>query len=596
MKNTLLFAFLLTSFSLAAQSPNFVFILADDMGWTGTSLQVSPTETDSKSDFYETPNIEALAAAGISFSQAYAPAPKCSPTRCSILTGQTTARNGFTETGNPNAEGEILLDAPNINSIDIDDITIAEWLNSTGLNYRTAHFGKWHLNSDGPGNNGFSHHDGNNGNGAGDAADGNTIQEDPKQIMELANKGIEFMQDAVAANEPFYLQLSEYAVHSAVETTQDAQDHFAAKTPGTNHNNVDYAGMTRDLDDGIGLILAEIEALGIEGDTYVIFMSDNGAQTNYSDNTPLRLGKGFLFEGGIRVPMIIRGPGISAGSISTETAVGYDLFPTIADWTESNAALPILDGESLKEATLQGDFTRSEPLYFHSPHYANGNKKPRSALTDGNYKFIINYETGQEYLFDFNINLREVANSQVAADNPALTLELKIKLRDHLKSVNANMPTLNPNHANFSGMTPDIDEDTLMDEWEFRELLSYHYGPTDDPDNDGADNLTEMNNGTDPLINEMVSASIDVPNSSASIRFYPNPTTDVLHLEFLTDIADEKQIELRIFATDGKLVRRFNVGKAAVLTFSLSDLPKGVYAAEVYAGKNFIGTEQIVRE
>ena len=192
-----------------SQAPNFIFILADDMGWNGTSVQMSATESGSKSDFYETPTLEQLAADGMTFSQAYAPAAKCSPSRCAILNGKTTARNRFTEVNNDGSStGEILISAPTENSYPTTDVSIAGWLESnTALNYRTAHYGKWHINSGGPSNNGFDEGDGNTSNGDGEAGDGETIQTDPKKITELTNKALQFMEDAHDAGEPFYIHL-----------------------------------------------------------------------------------------------------------------------------------------------------------------------------------------------------------------------------------------------------------------------------------------------------------------------------------------------------------------------------------------------------
>ena len=499
MKHAITFFLCCFSLSIFAQSPNFVLILADDIGWNGTAVQLIQGDESSASDFYETPHLQQFAAGGMTFSQGYAPAPKCSPTRNSILTGESTARNSFTETGSAIEPGQILIEPTTNRSIDYDDTTIAEWLKSLNMNYQTAHFGKWHLGSDGPEAHGFDESDGATSNNHGNAPNGETIQEDPKTMFELTEKGIQFMQGAINAGNPFYLQMSHYAVHGGTETTQASFDHFDAKEPGTIHDNVEFAGMTKDLDTAIAILLQEIEDLGIENETYVIFMSDNGSG-NASSNAPLREQKAYIFEGGIRVPFIVRGPNIPAGTYCPTPVHGYDLFPTIAEWTGSGASLPsTLDGESIVPLLSQNPFSRSEPLYFHLPHYSgNANKKPRSAAVDGNYKLIVEYDTGIDYLYDLDADIGESNN--IAASNPVVAQELKVKLRDHLKAVNTNMPTLNPDHSNFNGTGTDVDEDDLPDDWEFTELLSYHYGKNDDPDNDGDDNWTEYTNGTDPLV------------------------------------------------------------------------------------------------
>lgn len=596
MKNTFQILLLLLSFNLSAQSPNFVFILADDMGWNGTSFQVSPTVTGSMSDFYETPNLVQLASEGMTFSQAYSPAPNCSPTRNSILTGEAPARNSFTTVGNGTTPDRILISGTNDNELDPNDTTIAEWLNSTNLNYRTAHFGKWHIGSDGPAAHGFSHDDGNNDNNVGDAANGEVIQTDPKKMMDLTNKGIIFMQEAVVANEPFYLQLSHYAVHTSVETTQAAHDYFTTKPSGTVHDNIDYAGMTRDFDDAIGVLLAEITNLGITGNTYVIFMSDNGAQANQSSNSPLFRSKGSIYEGGIRVPMIVRGPDIPANSTQAEPVVGYDLFPTIADWTGSSAVLPnTLDGTSIKDLTLQTAFNRDAPVYFHYPHYGNGNIGPASVATQGDYKLIVNYETGVDNLFNLSIDISDAVFNDVLAANPAIALNLRIKLRDHLKKINANMPSLDPTHANFSGTAPDVDSDTLEDEWEFRELLTYHLGPNDDPDGDGMDNLTEFNNGTDPLVNETVAIDDFIKeNKSSFIGLFPNPTHDIINLKFDVSSSENAIIEVQIYSADGQLVQTFKDKKSEILSFSLVGIVDGIYTVKVLENGRLMGSERFV--
>ncbi len=580
MKKNILFVLTLFPITVFSQSPNFVFILADDMGWTGTSVQVSPTESGSISDFYYTPNLEQLAAEGMTFSQAYAPAAKCSPSRNSILTGESTARNNFTETDNQISPNQILIEAATTNNIDQNDVTIGEWLHSTGDNYRTAHFGKWHLGSGGTNANGFDEGDGNTSNNDGNATTTDPIQNDPKKIMELTNKGIAFMQSAVNDNVPFYLQISHYAVHTQIETTQASFDYFNAQPPGVRHDNVGYAGMTKDLDDGIGLILNEIENLGIEGKTYVIFLSDNGASNGLSTNQPLRRGKSFIYEGGIRVPLIIKGPNIPANTFSAEPAVGYDLFPTIAELTESNEPLPsTLDGKSLVPIFNQQPFNRQKSLFFHIPHYAtNMAQSPRSAAVNGDYKLIVEYETGIDYLYDLNMDIAESNN--IASSNNAIANTLKIELRDYLKSVNANLPQLDPTHANFTGTAPDIDDDGLNDEWEFRELLNYTYGPNDDPDGDGLDNLTEFNEGFDPLRFDLVNVN-ELLKKENTVIIFPNPTDGILNLKFKNTDIQRGELRIQIINSMGQILQEFQREHTNVLSLSLEGLENGMYSVRI---------------
>ena len=529
------FGFLLLFWSTQtfAQEPNFVIILLDDQGWTGSSVQMDTAISGSKSDYYVTPELESMAQAGMTFSQAYSPSPKCSPSRNSILTGRSTARTNFTNTDNNIATGKILIEPQSNTSLDGAETTYAEWLKSTGLNYRTAHFGKWHQgnsNASSPSSNGFDFNDGATNNSSGNQ--GGTIQPDPKKIFDLTNRSISFIQGAVNDGVPFLLQLSHYAVHSDVEARQATVDLYndpSQRPPGTIHTNAEYGAMTEDTDDGIGQLLAEISNLGLDNNTYIIFVSDNGGQMNLTDNTPLALGKTFISEGGIRVPFIIKGPNITSNSYATEAVVAYDLFPTIAELTGSTLALPAnMDGQSLVPLLTGTTFNRTAPIYFHSPHYDNNpNKRPRSAVVDGQYKLMVEYETGNFFLYDLSTDIGE--STDITASQPNIEENLRIQLRDYLKEVNASMPTLDPSHSNFSGAEPDVDADGLEDEWEFRELLSYAFGPNDDPDNDGDDNLTEFTNGTDPYVAE--TASVCDPTA-----IFANETTNAVCFDIVDHV------------------------------------------------------------
>ena len=516
-------------FSLAALSafaqPNFVIIMSDDMGWTGTSVQMDPDRTDSKSGFYFTPNIDSLLAQkGLTFTRGYAAAAKCAPTRCSIQTGRTSARNMFTETGSGLTPDEILVSPSTENSINTSDTTIAEWFKINGLGYQTAHFGKWHIGSDGTSNHGYDEGDGDTNNNDGD--NGGGAQSNPKQIDSLTSRSIDFMTRNVASNNPFFLQISHYSVHTTIEYRQSTYDKYLDETqrppdPNSLHTNIDYAAMTEDLDEVIGEVITAVQNLGIEENTYIVFKSDNGGARGQSDNTPLRLGKSFIHEGGIRTPFIIRGPGISAGTYSNEPVVSYDLFPTFAALTESTVSLPTnLDGQNLAAVwESDQDFTRQSPLIFHIPHYSGGLKNPNSAAIHGDYKLIVDYETGDEELYNISKDPGESIDSAVHL--PLVKDRLKIALKDHLKEVSASMPTLND--TLFIGTATDLDNDGLEDEWEFRELLSYHYGPNDDPDGDGDDNITEFNNGTDPIRHN--ESYLDCTSNQT----YPNDTFTIDH-------------------------------------------------------------------
>ncbi|MFY0598203.1 MAG: sulfatase-like hydrolase/transferase [Cyclobacteriaceae bacterium] len=565
----LLSCFFIQKLSFSQDSPNFIFILADDQGWTGTSVLMDPDNPDSKSDYYETPNLERLAASGMRFSSAYAPSPKCSPSRMSIITGQTTARNHFTNTSSMVTSGKTLIEPSSSTSITSDEFTLPEYLKSlTDHNYTTAHFGKWHLGSDLPEAHGFDESDGANSNNDGNS--GSSINEDPKGIFDITQKGIDFMSEAIAADRPFYIRLSHYAVHTDIESTQASFDKYEAKPKGRNHDGADYAAMTEDLDAGVGLILDFIEEQQLQGTTYIIYTSDNGGQINVTSNDPLRLGKTMIFEGGIRVPLIISGPGITANSHSSAPVVGYDFYPTIADLIGGDlSSLPNdLDGTSFK-GILDGtsnELTKDQPLIFHSPHYENNaNKTPRSAIIDGDEKLLVEYETGDRLHYALNEDIDESNNTYSASSE--ISTSLLLTLRDYLKSVEAQMPT-------FSLTEADTDEDGLPDSWEFEQLLGTLFDGSDDPDGDGLDNSDEYDQGKDPLVSD---AGIGLLSTSkhTPLKLYPNPVRDFLQV--LTDIDG---MSLTLYDLGGRLIlQQTEINSTS--SVSTVGIPKGVFMYQI---------------
>ncbi len=527
MYRILLFIFLFLPFTTIAQSPNIIFILTDDQGWNGTSELMNPSIPESKSDFYQTPNLEALANEGMVFSNAYAPAPKCSPTRNSILTGQTTAKSAFTNTGSPSIAGRKLIHAPTATSIDNTLETFPELIKENNPNYMTAHYGKWHLYAAGPLNHGFDRGDGNTSNDVGDQ--GGLIQDDPKRIFQLTDSAMVFINDAIAANRPFYLQLSHYAVHSPNECSQSNFDIYNdpnQRPPGNMHDNTEFGAMTEDLDYSIGMLLDSLNALGLSSNTYIVYMSDNGAANGQSNNGVLAGGKSKLDEGGIRVPLVIKGPGITGNTHCNEPVVGYDLYPTFIDWIFNDVSIvpDNVDGGSLNNILTNngtGTVLRNNKLIFHNPHYEETNTSiiPQSCIIDGNHKLMVDYEATIDYfkLFDLSTDIGETTN--IASSQPAILESLKLELRDYLKDVQAPLPTLNPSHSSNPGSGTDADSDGMDDTWEFRWMLTHNYGATDDPDNDGFDNLTEYNAGKDPYVfNTDMDCKIDFIQPTSAVQ------------------------------------------------------------------------------
>ena len=351
----------------SAAAQNIVLILSDDQGWTGSSVQMDSRVPASVSDLYLTPNLERLASEGMRFSNAYSPAPNCSPTRMSIQTGKTAARLGATDIIDvvPDAEGRaaiplfyanfyvnkpLLVPLP-ISDIPEEEVTIAEFLKQHDSDFATGHFGKWHMGGGSPDRHGYDAHHGITTNSPGMMG-----VPDPKRTAEVTDDGLAFIEEQVAAERPFFAQFSYYAVHTPVLAMPETIDRFR-RMDSRRHTNTSYAAMTEELDAGVGRILDRLDELGIAEDTHVIFTSDNGGEISggVTNNSPLAKGKTHVWEGGIRVPLFIRGPGIAAGSKSHVPAIGYDFFATIADWVGASIPLPDdQDGGSLRGVLTNG--------------------------------------------------------------------------------------------------------------------------------------------------------------------------------------------------------------------------------------------------
>jgi len=425
--------------------PNIVFILSDDQGWNGLSIQMHPDIPNSKSDYYHTPNLERLAREGLRFSDAYAPAPMCTPSRASFLTGKSPAQLGMTNVGRNRKPlaWEKVEQAPSTNTLSPDETTIGEVLRRAG--YATASFGKWHLGTVGPGEHGFDVHDGPTGNEDGAAADPN-----PKDIFGITERGSNFMEKNVKEGRPFYLQLWHYAVHGPLLSRKETEEALADRPKGEIHSDPTFAAMTEDLDAGVGMILKKIEELGIADNTYVVYMSDNGAGPRFSPCTPLTLGKGTLWEGGIRVPLIVRGPGVKAGAFRGQRVVGWDLFPTFCELAGVEEPLPEgLEGGSLKPLFASGEDNvkrRREEVVFHYPHYGQGGqgKTPQSAISIGDHKLMKFYETNELKLFNIRKDIGE--QNDLSKELPEKAEMMHRRLEKYLQQVGAAMPKPNPDY------------------------------------------------------------------------------------------------------------------------------------------------------
>mgnify|MGYP003674382032 CR=1 FL=1 len=432
--------------------PNIIFILTDDQGWSSLSSPMVDGHPETASDFYETPNLDRFAKEGMRFTRGYAPASICSPSRRSIQFGQTPIRQGN--------ESFITNYAP----ASVSALTIPQVLKKINGNYKAAHFGKWDFRAQIlPEQLGYDLSSGDTRNG-----DGNLVQvkgdkwdefyltEDPKHIHSLTKSAINFISEQKQANNPFFVQISHYAAHVNMETKQATLDRFKNKPAGKKHNNPAWAGMLYDLDEGIGAILNKIEQLGIADNTYLFIMADNGATEflppvqNRLDhpskfqepmrNYPLRGGKWVLYEGGIRVPFMVKGPGIKPGSQCDIPVIGWDLLPTFAELAgQAITKNEHIDGGSLVEVLKKGNSgkvkRKTEDFYFH--RYNNG--YPHAAVISGNDKLVHFWKTGKNELYNLLDDIGEL--NDLAPTNPKTVKELEARLKKYINNNNPGLLT-----------------------------------------------------------------------------------------------------------------------------------------------------------
>lgn len=432
------------------ESPNIIFILSDDQGWANLSYPMDRNLQESQSDYHQTPNMERMARMGMRFSNGYASAAVSSPSRRSIQYGETPIRQGSVAFGKTHERGT-------------DRITIPAVLKSINPLYRTAHYGKWDFRADlFPEDLGYDESDGCTGNAQGNlsrtADDGFPAYElttDPKRMNSLTDRSVNFMKRQVAAKHPFYLQISHYAMHEGYQSTEATYRKYAKMKRGMKHYDPGWAAMQDDFDQTVGVLLDQIERLGISHNTYVIFLSDNGAQEAIPQilpppekmahpsvhgrqlrNYPLRGGKWVLYEGGIRVPFLIMGPGIAGGTQCDVPVVGWDLLPTIADLAGYTRSMPAnIDGGSLKtvlENEGKGEVKRlHESFFFHRYHATY----PHSAVRKGDYKLIRQVKTGKVELYNLKTDIGEVHD--ISAEHPEVCRLLIRELDQYMESVHA---------------------------------------------------------------------------------------------------------------------------------------------------------------
>ncbi len=425
-----------------SKSPNFILIVADDQGWNGTSVKMMEEEPLSKSDYYETPNLEILANSGARFSNAYAAAPVCAPSRYSIQVGKTPARLSMIRVG---------MSTAHINHDKL--LSIPKALKKINSSYVSAHFGKWGMGGS-PKSFGYDQSDGPTKNrDGGFKNDGKqwqfNVKKDPKKIFSTTKRAIAFMEKSVKENTPFFLQISHYAVHSNLEMRENTLKKYQRKVKGKYQHNEGLAAMTENLDEGLGIILSKLKDLEIQENTYVIYISDNGSVPNvpggkeytYSYNYPLSRGKWDAMEGGIRIPFVISGPYIKSGSQLDQPISTCDILPTIFSLAGAKKDdIQNIDGGNLKPILFDNKIKKVKRdvngIFFHVP-YRNkiALNRPHSAARVGDFKLIKFYDNQELLLYNVVNDKKEINDLSKSLVTKAKNLENI--LDDYLKSVKA---------------------------------------------------------------------------------------------------------------------------------------------------------------
>ncbi|MEO2049760.1 MAG: sulfatase [Pirellulales bacterium] len=457
------------------ERPNFVFFLVDDLGWADVGCFGST--------FYETPHIDALCASGMKFTNGYAACPVCSPTRASIMTGKHPVRVDITDwipgmRAKPSHKPKFhhVHDRDNLA---LEEVTLAEVLQQNG--YATFFAGKWHLGDEGhwPTDQGFDFNIGGNSKGSPPGGyyapwKNPTLQAKAKDeyvTERLTEESLRFL-DNQSFDKPFLLYLSYYNVHTPITPyrkriehfRQKAEKQFKGETPTmvehdakstTRQDNAAYASMVAAVDESVGNVLTKLDELQLSDNTVVLFFSDNGGlctlnRTGPTSNFPLRSGKGWLYEGGVREPMIIRAPGVTqAGSVTHLPVVSMDFFPTILELaglpemrelhTDGTSLVPLLAGrKASQEGPSQKGPLAKRTLYWHYPHYHGSTWTPGASLRDGDWKLIEFYHYGNVELYNLKNDPGE--RNDLSDSQPAKVQQLLDKLHQWQQQMGAKMP------------------------------------------------------------------------------------------------------------------------------------------------------------
>ena len=439
------------NYSAADHRPNIILLLADDLGWTGLS--------SFGSDLYETPNLDALTAQGVKFTNAYAACTVCSPTRASIMTGKTPARLHLTDFIAGQNRPYAKLQIPDwTKRLEGSHVTIAETLKAAG--YRTGHVGKWHLSGSGdqaagtqPTDQGFDFSFERPPGTKGYVLKKNSLSASGSNYLTdlLTDKACEFIDQSKA--DPFFLYFAYNVPHTPIQGRDDLVKHFEQKVnPSATHNNPTYAAMVASLDESVGRIVAELDRQKLSSNTVIVFISDNGGLTQrngkhdgFTENLPLRRGKGSAYEGGVRVPAIVSWPGVTlAGTVCDEPIITTDLFPTFQQM--AGVATPAdkgFDGVSLVPLLRDASKSLDRDLFWHYPHYHAGGDSPYSAIRSGDHRLIEFHEDNSVRLYNLENDIGE--QQDLSSALPVKTMKLRSKLHEWRTAVQAQMPSPNPN-------------------------------------------------------------------------------------------------------------------------------------------------------
>jgi len=455
MKHTLLLlaSLLVATASAADRKPNIIFILADDLGYTDVACFGSK--------YYETPNLDRLASQGTKLTR-YHVCQNCQPTRAALMTGQYAPRTGIYTVGGIgrfNWQSRPLRPADNVTELPLDRTIVAQTLKSAG--YATAMFGKWHLGQQGkfhPGQRGFDEAITTMGAHFDFATQPKVEVPAGAYLADwLTDKAVDFITRK--KDQPFFLYLPHFGVHSPHQAKKEHIEKFKDKPGGGGHNNPTYAAMIFSVDESVGRIMKLLDDLKLAENTVVIFSSDNGGVGGYvregvkqagdiTDNAPLRSGKGSLYEGGTRVPLIVRWPGVTKpGAVCDVPSIHVDILPTFAELAGAKLPAQPLDGESLVPLLRDaGAKLKRDAIYQHFPGYLGAGAgswrtTPVGLIEAGDWKLMEFFETGKLELYNLRDDIGESKN--LATEQPEKTKELHARLVAWRKEINAPMPTPN---------------------------------------------------------------------------------------------------------------------------------------------------------